>query len=242
MNRIIAKLMISVLAVGLPVAVLTSGCQQSKSPKKDGYSFSNPVKSAHYESNTPAQAEVLAAVPTNVVINFNFDLAPESKISIKKDDKEYGVGKTVVDKDKLTMRRNMNPKAPNGLYTVEYRAFWPDKSYHDGSFQFAIDKKKRSEFKDETGKKQVTIEMADISFKPKNVLIDEGTAVTWINKESVVHYVNTDSHPAHTYFPPQNSKALKEGEEFTLTFDKPGIYPYHCSAHADQMTGTIIVE
>lgn len=204
--------------------------------------FSNPKKSAHYESNTPAHGITLAGVPVNVVIDFNFDLAKPSDIKILKDSKDFGVGETIIDANKLSMRRNMSSDTPNGLYTVEYKVCWSDGSCHDGSFQFAIDRSKMGSFEDQTGKKEVTIKLSQIQFNPQNVKVSKGTKVTWVNDDSVEHYVNTDSHPAHTYYPAQNSKLLKKGESFSLNFNQASIYPYHCSAHASSMVGTLLVE
>jgi plastocyanin len=203
--------------------------------------FNNPKKSAHYETNTPAHGSVLAAPPVNIVIDFNFDLAAPSAISITKDGKEYGLENTVIDDNKLSMRRKFSPDAPDGKYLVTYNACWPDKSCHDGSFEFAIDRKASSGYENMQNKTEVTIRMSDIMFAPKNIIISPGTKVTWINDEEVEHYVNTDSHPAHTYYPDQNSRSLAKGESYSVTFDKPGAYPYHCSAHAQSMIGNIIV-
>lgn len=97
-------------------------------------------KSAHYVSNTPAHGSVLASVPENVSINFNFDLGTGSSISIKTGNREYGSGATIIESNKLVMRRSMDPNAPDGLYTVSYNACWPDGSCHDGHFQFTIDR------------------------------------------------------------------------------------------------------
>lgn len=199
-------------------------------------------KSAHYESNTPAHGSVLAGVPVNVVIDFNFDLGPGSSISIMTDDMEYGTGETIIDSNKLAMRRDMDPNAPDGLYTVNYNACWPDGSCHDGHFQFTIDRTESGNYTDLRNKTEVTVKLSEIAFKPQNIRISRGTKVIWINEDNVDHYVNTDAHPSHTYYPPQNSKVLKNGDMFSLAFDKTGIYPYHCSAHATIMTGSIIVE
>jgi plastocyanin len=84
--------------------------------------------------------------------------------------------------------------------------------------------------------------MKDIAFVAKEMRVSKGTKVIWTNSDSVEHYVNTDAHPSHTYYPKQNSRALKKGDTFSVTFDTPGVYPYHCSAHAASMTGSIIVE
>lgn len=206
------------------------------------YVFEDPKKSAHYETNTPNHAVALAGVPVNVVIDFNFDLAKPSRIEILKDGKDFGLGETIIDEGKLTMRRNMDPNSTDGLYKVEYNACWPDGSCHDGFFQFAIDKSLKEGFVNSTNQNNVEIRMSEIMFKPQNIRISKGTAISWVNDDSVEHYVNTDSHPAHTYYKNQNSKALKNGESYSVTFDTPGIYSYHCSVHADQMTGNILVE
>lgn len=204
--------------------------------------FQNPKKSAHYESNTPAHGVILGAPPVNVVIDFNFDLANPSSLSITKDGKEYAQGEITIDTNKLALRRNFDPAAPDGTYKVNYKACWPDGSCHDGNFQFALMRSEANKATDMKNKDTVTIDLTNSAFSPKDVRINKGTKVVWTNNDNTVHYVNTDSHPTHTYYKDQNSKALNKGDTFSLTFDTPGIYPYHCSAHADTMTGTIIVE
>lgn len=177
-----------------------------------------------------------------MVINFNFDLAPPSSISITSDDKEYGVGETIIDPNKLTMRKSLDPSSPDELYTVNYNACWPDKSCHDGYFQFKIDRKKVSEYEDMANKKEITVKMSQFKFNPQNLKISPGTKITWINDDAEDHFVNIDSHPAHTYLLNLNSKALKKGDKYAYTFDKAGIYPYHCSAHESTMKANILVE
>jgi plastocyanin len=204
--------------------------------------FDLPKKSAHYESNTPEHEAVLAGIPINVVIDFNFDLAPPSSISIKKGETEHGIGETIIDSNKLAMRKTMDPNSPDGIYTVYYNACWPDGSCHDGKFQFAIKRAERESYTDITGQDNINIDMLDISFKPEKIRIKKGATVTWTNREDIQHFVNTDSHPAHTYFPEQNSRGLNIGDTYSVTFNVAGVYPYHCSAHASIMKGVIIVE
>jgi plastocyanin len=210
--------------------------------ESSGEMFGTPKKSAHYESNTPAHGSTVPWVPINVVIDVNFDLRPPSSISIIKDGNEYGVGETVIDSNGLAMRVRMDPNSPNGVYTVVYDACWPDGSCHDGKFQFAIDTSKKESYTDLTGENQVAIDIMDFSFKPQSIRINKGTRVTWENQDSVEHFVNTDSHPAHTYYPDQNSRGLKKGDTYSVVFNEAGIYPYHCSAHASTMTAFILVE
>lgn len=84
--------------------------------------------------------------------------------------------------------------------------------------------------------------MKDIAFQQARVIISPGTKVTWVNDESIGHFVNTETHPEHTYFVSQNSREVSQGESFTTTFDIPGQYNYHCSAHVPEgMLGSIVV-
>lgn len=253
MNKVIIGALLAIVAAGAiffaSKNTSVDKTQDSSEPKSTGQvveknttGFSSPKKSAHYESNTPEHGAILAGVPINVVINFNFDLAEPSEIKILKDGKNYGVGETIIDANKLSMRRNMDTASPDGLYRVEYKACWPDKSCHDGNFEFEIRRDLKSSYEDLRDQKEVAIKLSEISFKPKAVLIAKGTKVTWVNDEDVEHYVNTDSHPAHTYYPEQNSKSLKKGDTYSLTFNTAGVYPYHCSAHEDSMKGSILVE
>lgn len=204
--------------------------------------FSNPKKSAHYESNTPEHGETLAGVPINVVIDFNFDLAKPSEIRVYSGGGDITVGETVIDANKLSMRRAIDPEAQDDKYTVDYKACWPDGSCHDGNFEFVIDRTQASQFADQTSKKEIIIKMMQIKFQPLKVKVSKGTKITWVNDDTAEHYVNTDSHPAHTYYLAQNSKLLKSGESFSLTLSQAGIYHYHYSIHASSMAGALLVE
>ncbi len=211
-------------------------------PTAPTYQFTNPKKSPHYESNTPAHGAILPAPPASVVIDFNFDLAPGSKISIQKDGTEYGLGQTTIDTNKLAMRRSMSQGAADGLYSVFYTACWPDGSCHDGNFQFALNRSLVSNAIDYRGGQKPAVYMAKSSFTPQTIRVPAGATVTWTNNDAYIHYVNTDAHPSHTYEPGMNSKALALGETYSFTFTKPGVYPYHCSSHADTMTGMVVVD
>lgn len=232
-----------VVVAGIVLAMRKSAQEPETAPTSvGGFTFSRAKKSAHYESNTPSHGSVLPAAPPNVVLDVNFDLAAPSSITISKDGKDYGVGSTTIDRNLLAMRRSMEPSAPDGVYTVSYKACWPDKSCHDGRFQFAIDRNTAGSYEDMRDKKEVVVSMRELVFAPKLLRINRGTRVVWTNNDEAEHYVNTDSHPAHTFYPAQNSRAMKKGDTYAYTFDSPGAYPYHCSAHADTMSATILVE
>jgi len=204
--------------------------------------FVSPRKTPHHESSTPDHAAVLPAPPYNIVINFNFDLATGSQITITNNGRDYAAGQASIDTNKLALRRTMNQAAPNGTYTVDYKACWPDGSCHDGSFQFTIDQSQASDYIDLRQNQAVTISLTNNGFNPQFVRVAKNTPITWINNDSVVHYVNTDPHAGHNFYPLHNSRALNQGDTFVYTFPQPGIYPYHCSAHAAIMTGAVLVE
>lgn len=225
----------------LPV-VTPSPASPSLTVQGGQFTFSDPKKSAHYESNTPSHGAVLPGAPVAVVVDFNFDLANGSTISVSREGKDYGVGPTVIDENRLALRRDMDIEAPDGVYTVIYRACWPDRTCHDGFFQFAIDRAMAANLTDWTNQPEVTVDMKDIAFAPLAIRISRGTTVAWTNQDTLDHYVNTDSHPAHTQHLSLNSKLLKPGDSYSYTFDKPGLYGYHCSAHAGAMSGMILVE
>jgi len=206
------------------------------------FEFNNAVKTPHWVENVPASNSIIPGVPINIIINFNFDLYEDSKIIIEKDGVQYNTGDTSIDENKLALRSGMDPEAPDGLYKVSYTACWPDGSCHDGSFEFAIDSKLSEEYTDLRGSEEITINMENISFDMPQIIINAGTSVTWINLEDAGHYINTDPHPGHNYYPEQNSKLLSKGDSYSLTFDKPGFYPYHCSTHYPAMQGVIIVK
>lgn len=206
------------------------------------FEFSNPKKSAHFESNSPEHASILEGVPVNIVIDFNFDLVKGSNIQITQGSKDYSAGETTIDDNKLTMRRKMNPSSPDGLYLISYKACWADGSCHNGQFQFKIDQALSENFQDLRGQKEVTINLANYSFSQSKVKISKGTKVTWINQDDIIHTINADPHPGHTYFVNQNSRDLKKGDSYSVSFTDAGIYPYHCSPHASSMKATILVE
>lgn len=233
---LMAILLLIVIGVYRPL-ILTGNVADAQTA---GFQFSPPKEAGQLTNNTPLHGAMLAGVPINVVVDFNFDRGPGSKIAILKDGKDYGAGDTRIDDNKLAMRRDMDPGAPDGVYTVKYTSCQLNGSCDDGTFQFAIDRSKAGTFTDLRGQKEVTIDLKNYAFNPRNAMVSKGTKVTWKNMDDDTHFVNTDPHPEHSYYRAMNSKALSKDDTFTLTFDKPGIYPYHCSAHTS-MTATLLV-
>jgi len=75
-----------------------------------------------------------------------------------------------------------------------------------------------------------------LGFEPAVMIIVIGinNTVVWKNEDS-------DWHTAHSNIPEFYSGIIQPGASFTHTFERPGIYPYHCDPHP-WMTGLITVE
>ncbi len=106
------------------------------------------------------------------------------------------------------------------------------------------------------GAAEVVISMKNVQFVQKEAKVKVGTKVTWKNEDVMNHDVQSDA----VHFPDKNQGvafksgapgAMKPGDTYSYTFDKPGTYTYHCHLHSavDQsaktvsgMTGTVVVE
>jgi plastocyanin len=80
--------------------------------------------------------------------------------------------------------------------------------------------------------------MVDTKFIPETITVSKGTTVTWHNLEDRTHNAASDDKSWKT-------DDIGLGESKSVTFDKPGTYPYHCTHHAFMgfgMTGTVIVQ
>lgn len=80
-------------------------------------------------------------------------------------------------------------------------------------------------------------------FEPRDITIQPGDTVTWVNLEEVDHNVITypDGYPkgAKRIESPDLSK---KGERWSYTFSVAGTYEYHCMPHiVMDMVGTVVV-
>jgi plastocyanin len=76
--------------------------------------------------------------------------------------------------------------------------------------------------------------ISNFAYAPASLTVKAGTTVTFTNQDSIRHTITSDDGVF-------DSGLLGKGETFTYTFDKVGIFPYHCTPHP-YMKGTIIVE
>ena len=64
-------------------------------------------------------------------------------------------------------------------------------------------------------------------FSPYTITVESGDAVTWVNKDTVLHTVTGETpHPDGNF-----DSWMLPGKDFTFEFETVGEYPYHCSVH-----------
>jgi plastocyanin len=74
------------------------------------------------------------------------------------------------------------------------------------------------------GGNEVTIEIKDFDFSPRDATIDRGAKVTWVNRDAAPHDA-TDNNDAWA------TEVLEDGENGAVTFETPGVFEYHCTIH-----------
>ncbi len=80
----------------------------------------------------------------------------------------------------------------------------------------------------------VTVEIRDFDFSPRDLTVNAGTAITWVNRDSVPHDATDENGDWGTGL-------FSGGESETLTFESPGEYGYYCTIHPN-MRATLKVE
>ena len=81
------------------------------------------------------------------------------------------------------------------------------------------------------------ITVGDNFFQPVGMTVPAGTTVQWRNDGALPHTVTSDPGAARTF----DSGILRTGGTYSLTFDAPGSFAYHCDVHPE-MTGAVVVE
>ncbi len=210
--------------------------------------FFPEIKASRVVDTVPSHQEIFAATPVNIVINTDVDTF-DSHIDLQKGSQEYPISIDRTKDSKTTLRGLIGKNLEEGTHLVKYSLDYTSSNYANGAnrrkgqFSFTIDSSKKADYKDLTGQKEVTIDMGNLKFSPDKIIISPGTKVNWVNKDSVEHFINTDPHPSHNYYPNQNSLDISPTGNYAVTFTQVGEYPYHCSAHyPDGMTGRIIVQ
>ncbi len=70
-----------------------------------------------------------------------------------------------------------------------------------------------------------TVEMVGSQFEPRNLEVDAGTTVTWVNQDSAAHTV-TDASDNWSF-----DEQIDGGEEASFSFEDSGVYDVYCKFH-----------
>jgi plastocyanin len=71
-------------------------------------------------------------------------------------------------------------------------------------------------------------------FAPAAITVPAGSTVTWTNNDQFTHSVRLPEAEAP-------DMVVKPGETVSHVFETPGTYPYLCTFHPNDMTGTVLV-
>lgn len=71
---------------------------------------------------------------------------------------------------------------------------------------------------------RVTVEISNFDFFPRDLTVQQGSIVTWVNRDAVPHDATDEAGDWGT-------GTITPGESATLTFDSPGTYQYLCTIH-----------
>ena len=85
---------------------------------------------------------------------------------------------------------------------------------------------------------QVSIE--GNTFNPAEIEVQPGTTITWNNMDNVPHTVTSGSSGDDDAGELFDSGTMETQQEYSMTFDQPGEYPYYCRFHPE-MEGMVMV-
>ncbi len=80
------------------------------------------------------------------------------------------------------------------------------------------------------------IDIAGFAFSPDSLEINVGDSVLWTNSDAAPHTTTTDDAGA-TW----DSGTLTTGMSWGMTYNTPGVFPYHCDIHPS-MTAILVVK
>jgi plastocyanin len=82
---------------------------------------------------------------------------------------------------------------------------------------------------------EVTVEIVDFAFEPGTIEVPLGTTVTWVNQGQAPHTATSDDLAF-------DSGLIDPGGTFSIIFDVPGTFAYHCDLHPDMVATIVVVE
>ena len=80
------------------------------------------------------------------------------------------------------------------------------------------------------------VSIDNFAFTPAMITVPVGTRVEWVNHDDVPHTVTSDG--GHGLL---KSQALDTDDRYSVTFEKPGEYPYYCAVHPHMRAKVMVI-
>lgn len=92
------------------------------------------------------------------------------------------------------------------------------------------------------GEPAVVITRTKDGYEPKEVTVQVGDIVEWVNESGEFHWPASDLHPTHGVYPEFDPlRPIADGESWKFKFDQAGVWKYHDHIRANKV-GTITVQ
>ena len=80
----------------------------------------------------------------------------------------------------------------------------------------------------------ITVRISGMRFEPASITVKPGTTVTWVHESPMPHTITGNASGL-------GSSTLYNGQTYSHTFEKDGLFNYYCEIHPS-MTGSVVVE
>lgn len=146
---------------------------------------------------------------------------------------QYAKNKNLIDADGGNMIYPAQGMTRGKLAETMYRLMYIKEMGLD-SYSNSTQQQTQQVTQQTTQQLTTNISIKDFLFVEKNITVKAGTTVTWTNNDIAPHTVTSDTGSV------LDSGNLSLGQSFSMTFNTPGTYNYHCAIHPS-MTGTVTV-
>ena len=170
------------------------------------------------------------------ILEFHHGKAPSAKDPKKDGNKKVYQGKGY----RVTLNKDKN-YTEKGVYQATYKDNPGLSKEKAKSIASRIHKSMNENIDEPQGTVHEVI-VKNYEYVPKDITINQGDSVKFINKQGI-HNVNAEtSHPRNENNPSGFKNSLGKQWEYTVKFFKPGTYNYHCDPHLSMdMVGTVNV-
>lgn len=221
---------------------ITNINQNQQEKNQDQGDFGEERRAQNLQKVAPSHAATIPAPPPNVIVQTNTPSTTQnSQITIIREDRDYGVGDTMLSRDGRTLRRSMEADVPNGVYVVNYRVCGQDNNCQDGRYAFRVDKDNREGYEDQRNRETATITVANDRLYPERLVVSRNTRVAMTNSTEETVEITAGPEGIQNFFA-SLSGSIAPNNSFSYTFERVGYYPYHLKIGDRIQNGILVVQ